>query len=391
MIARVVRVARAVPRIESAVLALAVVLLVGLSVVGERATPAGVASFSSFDAADGGYLALYELLSREGLRVDRFRSRPAFLDASIDTLVWAEPLPFDPARAAIANADADALAAWVRGGGRLLFIGDSAGAAVAGALHVPGTVAARAHPHVAVIDVSLRAAGVRRVIAATKRWRMPASGTRVLLDDGTGPLVVRYALGRGSVTAVVDPTLFTNAGIAAGDGARLALALAAPRHANATIAFDEAVHGYAVARHWWSVVPRSFVAALALAVCALLVAFAGAALRLGPPELPHARDDRTTAAFIDGLASLMQRGGAARAALADMLASTSHAAARAFGLPAQASNEEIAARIEPEELRAAYRDLVALAAAGLGSAASLLRGAVLAQRLRKEFAPHGPE
>ncbi|MBD5605649.1 MAG: hypothetical protein IAI48_11255 [Candidatus Eremiobacteraeota bacterium] len=211
----------------------------------------------------------------------------------------------------------------------------------------------------------------------------------MLLDDGSGPLVVRYAFGRGSVVAVIDETLFSNAGIGAGDRARLAVALAATRRRGAALAFDEAVHGHAIPLHWWSVVPRSFAVAVALAIVVLLLAFAGAAVRLGPPILPIPRDDRSTADFIDALASLLQRGGAVRSALADALTSTSRVVARALGLRDGASTEEIAAGIESDGSRAAYRELVAVATNGFASDANLVRGAALAQRLRKDFSAHG--
>ena len=80
-----------------------------------------------------------------------------------------------------------------------------------------------------------------------------------------------------------------------------------------------------------------------------------------------------------------------RGALADLTASTSRAVARALGLRSGASNEEIAAAIPGDDLRAAYRELVAANGGGSVDEATLVRGAALARRIRKEFAPHGHE
>jgi hypothetical protein len=389
MIARTWKALLALPRVETIVLVAAIVLLVFIGVARDRTRQVGrVDSYSTYDAAAGGYRAYYELLEREGMRVDRFRSRPAFLDGSLDTLIWAEPLPFDPAQGESTPADARALEAWVRAGGRLVYIGHDDAAAKQGLLHLPASRARAKRARPAVVDASLRAAGVSSVFStASLRWRVAAHGVRVLFDDGRGPLVVRYAFGRGTVVAAIDETLFANREIARGDRARLAVALASQARATGTLAFDEAVHGFASPHHWWSVVPRPFVIALAIALVALLLAFAGAAVRLGPPIVPPRRDDRSSGEFIDGLASLLERGGAAGSALDEALSSTSRVAARALGLRDGVTNDEIARRIASDETRAAYRELVKVAT-NAASDANLVRGAALAQRVRKEFVTH---
>jgi hypothetical protein len=387
--ARVWPALRALPRVETAILILAAILLVALRVARQGEHGPALDSYSTYDASAGGYRALYELLQREGVRVERFGGHPSSLDSALDTLVYAEPLPFDPARGEATRADAAALEGWVRAGGNLLYVGHDDAAAKAGVLHLPASrrrARRRHHPYVAP---DLRLAGVATAGPLTElRWTVPKRA-RVLLDDGAGPLVVRYALGRGVVVAVLDERAFENAQIAAFDRARLALALAAPRRPGGALAFDEAVHGYATPSHWWSVVPKPFVVALALATVALLVAFAGAAMRLGPPVSPRPRDDRSTADFIEGLASLLERGGAVRSALADATTSTSHALARAFGLPDNATSAEIAERIESDGARARYRELVAAATNASPSEANLVRGVALAQGLRKEIVAHG--
>lgn len=379
--------ARALVRFETALLAFAIAILAAVGVIGRSAkeTPQAVDSYSTYDAAPGGYRALYELLARERVRVERFEQRPAFLDAGIATLVYVEPLGGDPRALTPTRADIAALDAWVRGGGSLVYVGYDDAAAAAGLLRLPRLqkgFTANA-PYVAP---ELRALGVARIAAReTRRFVAPRGRARVLLGDRRGALVVTYPYGRGTVVAAVDRALFRNADIATGDDARLAVALARPPTPSGVVAFDETPHGYAAPERWWSIVPRPFAIALGVAVVALLLGIAGAALRLGPPLVPVPRDDRSTADFVDAVASLYERNGEIRSTLAEAAAATSRTIARAHGLASGASNEEIAAQIERADRRASFALLQRIATQGYADDATLVRGVALAQQLRKEF------
>ncbi|MGP6157995.1 MAG: DUF4350 domain-containing protein [Vulcanimicrobiaceae bacterium] len=383
---------RRLPLLETALLLVATVALIVLSVLTDRAKHSGISldSYSSYDAASGGLRAWYEVLQREGLRVDRFEQRPPFLDAALDTLIWVEPLTFDPRQVQNTQADVAALEAWMRGGGRLLYVGYDDGAARAHVLHLPRASDAPQHaePYVAP---ELAALGIRNVAPAPDanlRWQA-GPGVTVLLVDVKGPLAVRYSFGKGEVVAVSDESLFTNARLRLADNARLAYALARPRGPSGSVAFDEAVHGFVVPEHWWSIVPRPFAVALGLALGVLLIAFAGAALRLGPPVIPVERAERSSAAFIDALAALLEKTGAARKALADAAASAKRAVARRAGVPDDVSDEAVARCIESNDDRTAFLGLVALAARGSGTDEQFVRGVTLAQRLRKDYGSHG--
>jgi hypothetical protein len=221
------------------------------------------------------------------------------------------------------------------------------------------------------------------------RWKLPHPQTETLLGDGRGAAIVRYPFGHGTVTAIIDETLFDNANLGRGDRARLAYALVAPATPGGTVWFDETVHGYLTPLHWWSIVPLPFVVALAVALLALLAGLAGAAVRLGPPLLPRPRDDRTSADFIDALSTLLERGRAARAAMQDAERSTARAIARSLGMQGDAAPNDIAERIEKPDEREAFRRLVLLAERGSTEDENFVRTVALAQRLRKEFEPHG--
>ncbi len=380
---------RRIPPLEGALFALAVALLVAVAFIDDSANPqAGFDSYSSFDAAGGGYRAFYDLLAREGVRVERFEQRPAFLPPG-GTLVYAEPLSFDPTAVAGTKADVGGLDEWVRAGGRLLYLGHDDAAAATGILHLPRSFrpSSRARRVAAVAPPGVGELGP----VAGLRWRI-ARGERVLLADRRGALAVTYPLGRGRVTAVIDETLFANANIGRGDRARLAYALVTQLAGPATggaVMFNEAIHGHVVPLHWWSIVPRPFLIALAVAGVTLLIAFAGAAVRFGPPLVPVAPADRTSADFIDALASLLARGGAVRKALTDAADSATRTVARAMGLDDGASSDQIAARIERADVRAAFVEMQRVAANGFPDERNLVRGVALAQRIRKEYAPHG--
>jgi len=380
---------RRIPPLEGALFALAVVVLVAVAFVDDNAKPqTGFDSYSSYDAAGGGYRAFYDLLAREGVRVERFEQRPAFLPPG-GTLVYAEPLPFDPNAVAATKADAGGLDAWVRAGGRLLYIGHDDVAAASGILHLPRSFrpSSRAGRVAAVAPPGVNELGP----LAGLRWRV-ARGERVLLADRRGALAVTYPLERGRVTAVIDETLFANSNIGRGDRARLAYALVTQVAGPATgeaVMFNEAIHGHMVPLHWWSIVPRAFAIALGVAVVTLLIAFAGAAVRFGPPLVPVEPTDRTSADFIDALASLLARGGAVRKALTDAADSASRTVARGLGLDDGASGDQIAERIERADVRAAFLEMQRVAANGFPDERNLVRGVALAQRIRKEYAPHG--
>lgn len=389
--AAVLRWLRRLPPLETVVLIVALCVLVTIAVAGRRSkTSVPLDSYSSYDTASGGYRAFAELLAREGVRVERFEQVPAFLGTDVDTLVWAEPLAFDPRARATSGADIAALESWVLAGGRLSYVGFDDAAATRGILALPRSRLAAAKSGAAYFAPSLAGAGVSRLhVSAPRRYRAGRRGERVLFDDGRGPVAVAYRFGRGTVTAVIDETLFANGTLARGDAARLAVAFASPGRAGGVVSFDETVHGHAVPERWWQIVPRPFAVALAVALGALLVAFAGAAIRLGPPLAPETRDDRTTADFIDALGSLLARGKAVRYVMESATRSTARTIARALRLREDASDDEIAASIPDDAARSAFTKLLAIANDAPANDENLVRGVALAQRLRKDFAAHG--
>jgi len=390
----------ALPLRDLAILGAAVALITILNLLSARSgerLASQLDSYSTYDPASGGYRAWYELVQREKIAIERFERRPAFLEHSLGTLIWAEPIEYDPRQTYNSPADVRALEDWVKAGGRFIYLGHDENAAKKGILKLPRTVAiktpakagTRSTAQNAVrIAAQLRSESVERIAFSTDlRWKAPKRAT-ILVADASGPLALSYAYGKGRIVTLLDQTAFDNAHIARADNARLAFALARPSRPGARVAFDEAAHGYLVPEKWWQIMPRSLLIALALLVVAVALAFIGAAIRLGPPIVPPARSDATSAEFIDSLAALFERAHAATKALEEVVRSTVRVVAVSLGLPDDTPSNLIARRIEQPELRAAYLELAAAAAAPSLDEARLVRLVASAQRLRKEFSIH---
>jgi hypothetical protein len=298
---------------------LAALALAGLLLVALLTRPPQEAALDTYSAGDtrsGGYAAWDALLQREGVAVEHFQQRPIELDGTIDTLIDAYGVEAMPGDARL-PADTDALAAWVRAGGRLIVIGSDASVvqrerqklarpiertarASGGTLHGPAFGDAIA---------SLATFSRQRFVPAKRR-------TRVLLADRGGAIVERVAFGRGAIVYVSDPRMFSNAAIARDDNARLAYLLARPRRAGRIVAFDEALHAAIVERGWVATLSVPVRVALAGTVLVILIALAGGALRLGPPVTLRVVREPASDEFIRAIASLYARAGARREAIA---------------------------------------------------------------------------
>ena len=109
-------------RRDYAVAALGVLALLAVSLLGDHSAKPQAPTRAGGDFSFGGYRAWYELLGREGVRVEQFRRHhDALGDSGIDTLIVA--FPDAPVPHVWNAAERDALRAWVRRGGRLVDIG----------------------------------------------------------------------------------------------------------------------------------------------------------------------------------------------------------------------------------------------------------------------------
>lgn len=332
---------------------------------GER--PPG-ASRASNDYAPGGYRGWYDLLAREWIHVDRFRSHHDALGASgIDTLIVAFPSGSVPY--SWDAGERDALRAWVRGGGHLIDVGvtptvdknDGKGELLFAVDAKPGPAGALRGPWASLIAGWQKRGDVR--LGAVK-----GAHVQTLLGDRAGALVVRYRYGRGTVLSIASAAVFENGALDRIDDARLAYLAGRPTKPFGVTAFDEAVRGVIAGRAWYRALDAPELVALSLAVLAGLLWLAygiiplGPAVRLTPPREP------TSEEFLDAVAALYGRARAREHARDALIADARRAIDRA---PRTGENADLARRID------------ALATAPVSDDAALLAVAQLARTARE--------
>jgi uncharacterized protein DUF4350 len=394
---------RAFPVVEVTVAAAAVALLVAAAYLTQNQREAASSkydSLSTYDAASGGYRAWYELLQREGVRVERFERRPAFLDPSVDVYVSASNAFDTVARAERGVAaefatpgDWDALAKWVKAGGHLVWLADG----VTQPEFMKAPPLQKAGPSedgaVTIIPVAL-STGVRSV-SGTSRLRVPfatSTSAAPIIADDTGGVVVSYPFGSGTVTIVADESLFQNGRLSRADNARLAYDLATTGLTpHGSVAFDEWSHGFVAGDSWWSILPRQMQIAIVAVALALVLLAIGTALRFGPTARLPDVSERTSAEYLTSMALLYQRGRAVRSAIREMADACIRDVAAGLGLPESAAAKVIALRAggtddgPGEEIM----ELDRLRSFEYPHEADLMRAARLCTALRKEFVHYG--
>jgi len=307
--------------------------------MGATGTQGAAGTSSSFDASPGGTEAMADVLARFGHPVSRLQE--AFSASAIPlstTLVVADPVKWDMGQS-------DALAAFVRAGGRVVLAGgpfsSSVLRTVLGTASVPvlspvGVAAAHA-----VGDApEVRGVSVVDADPSDGAWDEVGSTTAILRSGGASLALVANA-GAGRVVLLASASPLRNQFLGEADNAAFALDLAGgPGRA---VAFDEYVHGFGVGGlgalpvHWkWALV----VAGLAVAVWMW-----SAARRFGPPQraervLPPARVE-----YVEGLATVLAATDSRRIgeAVAPVHRAARSSLCRYVGVPDDSPDESVAA------------------------------------------------
>jgi hypothetical protein len=273
-------------------------------------TPGGPQS-SSYATAPGGTAAYAELLGRAGHTIDQVRSFPHKTSPSAGATVFLLDPPL------VAPADARALAAFVRGGGRLVASGLSP-------------------------DV-MRELGVGAQSRARGTPVTQVHGYRIS-TDGTawrgGSFLSTQQLGRGTVYLLPDASPLQNRLLGTGDNAAFGLRLAGPR--TRPVEFLESYHGYGRSGGLSALPPawKLLLAGLALAGLVWLVA---RGRRFGPPE-PEGRDlPPPRRLYVDSLAAVLQRGQRRNEAVEPVRREARRAVLARAALPADAPDADLEA------------------------------------------------
>ncbi len=369
-------------------LALVTLALIVAGIVGaQRAAPPDyVDTYSTHDSDRGGYLAVRRLLEREGVRVVESNRHPRFLVA--DRLVLSGIGTY-------AKVDVDELRDFVAKRGKTLVVIGSSSAYARKTLKLPVTreITVRNTYGAVPIIASPYTRGVDQIVGEdTTRIVYRAFPAVVpIVADASGAVLASYALGRGRIVVLSDPTIFTNRLLERADNARFAVNVlgAGP---DTTVAFDEFVHGYGRAESAWLVLPEPLRVAILIAIGACLVALVGSAIRFVPAAAVPIASDPNSAAYLASLAILLRRGRAATRALADLIDATFASVARAFGLPTHTDPNTLAVLAQgrtgaPERIR----ELAALRARSGVDDSQLLHAAQLCAELRKELDTDGTQ
>jgi hypothetical protein len=177
--------------------------------------------------------------------------------------------------------------------------------------------------------------------AATPRWKKPDKDWTVQAEDEAGPILLTRKMGKGEITALCDPTIFSNQYIRENQNLRLALAILLGPRKPGEILFDEYHHGHAMEESFWSYVGSSVFSwgllqtliGLGLLFYSRRSAYAGRFRSLAPPK------GRSSMEYIASMANVLESCKAGPAALEAILARFIGQISRRFGVPVKALEE----------------------------------------------------
>ena len=250
-------------------------------------TPGGPES-SSYATASDGAAAYAELLGRTGHRVDQLRDAPhrAQLGSGETAIVLDPP--------GVTNADADALRAFVAGGGRLVAGG--------GDLSWLGRIVRTAPAGEVTRGMLVRAGRLTLHTAGGEGWRSGGSMHAVAQRDGA-VVVASERIGSGVVFALADASPLQNRLLDQGDNAAFGLRLAG---AGRRVAFLETYHGYGRSSGLRALPVAWMLLLSGLALAGIVYLFARGR-RLGPPEVTERELPPPRREYVDSLAGVLAR------------------------------------------------------------------------------------
>jgi len=308
-----------------------------------------IADHSSYRTNAAGTKALYEWLKQRGLDAKRLE-RP-LTEIPQDARMLCILLPTQ----AFGDDEIEALKAWVKDGGHLLFSGEASYS-----LSVQDIMAGVSGEAVA------KAFGLRLLAGEAKTARLPVSGGgpylrdvewvslsspgriagrgRVILGSTGKAAVVEVRRGEGKVLALSEATPLSNAGLLEADNsilaANLCYELGAPP---GVIYFDEYHHGFSEAMTFGQLAADLGLTRAAWPVAlALLVVFWSKGRRFGSVRPAFSRQRRRALEFVQGYANLYQEARASEAALELLYQAFRRRIATAVGAGTTATNDELA-------------------------------------------------
>ncbi len=274
---------------------------------------------TTYSNAKVGTQAAYLLLRELGYRSERWEKSPTELprNAVGEILILARPADFPDEK------ERDALLAFVRSGGWIVYAGDfpfrflETGAVAAPSITRTSSLTPETFPAIAPSPFTLSAPKI--TMNASDRW-VTSDGAQVpLYGEPEEPVVVTWRLEKGRILWWAEPTPVTNSGISRDGNLPFFLACiqavrpgASP--SDTTVLWDEYFHGYRGSL--WDYFEKTPVPwaifQLALVAAFVLLAFGR---RSGPLYAPVAASRLSPLEFVDTLGDLYRRASAGSAAV----------------------------------------------------------------------------
>jgi hypothetical protein len=292
----------AVPRSRTTRIVLAVVgalVLANLVLATiERATgaPSGPPS-SSYATAPHGLAAWAGLLEQHGHTVDQVRE--PISDTRLDPATTVVVLD----AAEISPRDAEALAAFVTSGGRLV-AGGRDPSWLRMLMADPPVWSPEAIPAPAVVAPAPEVAGVRSVVVRDLSAWATTGAALPVIAGARGTLLAVHTMGEGRIVLLSSASPLYNALIAREDNAALGLALVG--EPGRRVVFEEYGHGYTQGTGFGAIPSRVRWALGGLALAAV-VFMIGRGRRFGPPEAAARALAPPRRLFVDSLAQTLAR------------------------------------------------------------------------------------
>ena len=290
---------------------------------------------SSYNAKGSGTKGLFLWLQGLGFRVRRWEQPFTRLPADASVL-----LVLGPGRQ-VDESDLTALERWVRGGGTAVLADDGVGGPIPGVWAGPPALAfglqgrhageaGELHP----AFPSPFALGVQTIAPTNpaRFERIKPEGWAPLFGDAAGDVVGIRRLGRGTLIAISDPGLFSNARIETADHARLILNIVRGDAGQGPILIDEFHHGHGGQDAFMAYLRRTAVPwMLAQGVLVFMLLVLARGTRFGPPTPLAAGVRASSLEYVAALGDLHRRARARRLAAEALAASLRRGLAGALG------------------------------------------------------------
>ena len=309
-------------RWEWIVLAALVVVMAGVSaLLGDRDAEdarENRSNPSTYNTKGSGTKGLYLWLQELGLPVRRWERPLINLPAQATVLLVLGPrVPFE-------EQELKTLEEWIRGGGVLLLADDTVGGPVPGVWAGAPVLRFGLQPRTGGKPGTLRpafpspyAAGVETIQPTgwVRFQRQRPEGWAPLFADRIGDVLAIKRLGRGTMVALTDPGIFSNARLEVAGHARLALNITKDHVRSGVVLVDEFHHGHGRESPFFRYLKGTAVPwMLAQAALAFLAFVVARGTRFGPP-VPAGESARASSLeYVGALGDLYRRAGARRLA-----------------------------------------------------------------------------